>query len=100
MRRVGDCEIPRGGRAHAARRVGACRLGKRAPRADAPALHGDPAHLVGNMAFGAFFGYLAGLAGGAGLNRLGGVRPEHARLQALAGAGAVALLALVWWRVL
>jgi membrane associated rhomboid family serine protease len=45
-------------------------------------------------------GFLAGLAGGAGLNRLGGVRPSHVRLQALAGAGAAALLALAWWRVL
>lgn len=45
-------------------------------------------------------GFLAGLAGGAALDRLGGVRPGHARLQTLAGAGAAALLALAWWRVL
>ena len=45
-------------------------------------------------------GFLAGLAGGAALDRLGGVRPGHVRLQALAGAGAAALLVLAWWRVL
>ena len=45
-------------------------------------------------------GFLAGLAGGAGLNRLGGLRPGHTGLQALTGAGAAALLALAWWRAL